>query len=259
MLWRRVIVAIIGIPVIIAILYLGKVPFSLLVALIIALSLVEFYRMIALLDIKANVPLGLFFGAMMPIVALFYGLSGMVIWLTAAIFIDLLNSFASGAKIDRLAATFLGIIYIGLFLSYMVLIYKLPSGKLFIVFTLLGTWITDTSAYGVGKLFGRRPLTVKISPNKTVEGTAGAFIINLAIFALLKWVPFFNLWQRLLFALTISIFSILGDLVESAFKREANVKDSGTLIPGHGGFLDRFDSLIFTGVASYYFIKLFGG
>ena len=205
MLGRRVIVAIVGIPLIIAIIYLGKIPFSLLVALIILLSLVEFYRLIMLLDIKANMTLGLFFGATMPAAALFYGLNGMVIWLTAAIFIDLLNSFVSGGKIISLAATFLGIIYIGLFLSYLILIYKLPSGRLFVVFTLLATWITDTSAYGVGRLIGKRPLAVKISPNKTIEGTVGAVIVNMAIFALLKWVPFFNLWQRLLFAFIISI------------------------------------------------------
>jgi len=259
MLGRRIIVAAIGIPVIIALIYLGRLPFSLSVGLIIGLALIEFYRMLALIELKANVPIGLLFGAIMPVVALYYSLSGMVVWLTAAIVIGLLSSFASYAKITGTAVTILGIIYVGLFLSYLVLIYNLPSGKLFIIFTLLAVWITDTSAYGVGKFMGKRPLALELSPHKTIEGTAGAVVINMAIFALLQWVPLFNLWQRLLFAFTISIFSILGDLVESAFKREAKVKDSGTLIPGHGGFLDRFDSLIFAGVAAFYFIKIFGG
>ena len=84
---------------------------------------------------------------------------------------------------------------------------------------------------------------------------AGAILINLIIFAAIPWMPL-PLWARILFAVVITVAATGGDLVESALKREAGVKDSGTLIPGHGGFLDRFDSMIFTAAASYYLLAL---
>lgn len=260
MLSRRVAVAVIGIPILVGLLYLGNFIFATAVGIISLLALVEFYRLLSEIKIKANVSLGLFFGATMPLIALSYGLKGLIAWLTAVVFLGLLwKVFSGGADLIAVALTLLGIVYIGFFLSYLVLIDELSQGNLLVLFTFMATWVADTSAYGIGSFAGRTPLASKISPNKTVEGLAGAVIINLVLFAFLKWMPILTLGQRLIFALVITLIATLGDLVESALKREVGVKNSGNLIPGHGGFLDRFDSMIFTGTAAYYLIRLFGG
>ena len=259
MLGRRIAVAIIGIPILIGLLYAGNLIFASAVGLIILLSLVEFYRLVAEIDIKANLPLGLFFAAFLPVIVLYYGTAAMIAWLTAAVFLALFwKIFFPQASIAGVGITLLGIFYVGL-LSHLVLIDKLPQGKLLVIFTFVATWIADTAAYAVGRLAGRRPLAARISPKKTLEGLVGAIIINLVLFAFLKWVPGFSLGGRLLFAFAVTITATLGDLTESAFKREAGVKDSGNLIPGHGGFLDRFDSMIFTAAAAYYLIRILGG
>lgn len=258
MLSRRVAVAVIGIPIMVGLVYLGKLPFSFAIGIVIFLSLVEFYRLAAEIGIKANLALGLFFGSAMPLIALFYGTAGILTWLLMAVLAGLLwKIFSERATMTTLGLTLLGIFYIGLFLSYLIMIDKLPAGKALVVYTFIATWVADTAAYGMGRLIGRHPLAAGISPNKTIEGLAGAVIINVALFASLRWMPIFSLWQRILFALVITIVATFGDLAESAFKREVGVKDSGNLIPGHGGFFDRFDSMIFTGVAAFFLIRLF--
>lgn len=119
-------------------------------------------------------------------------------------------------------------------------------------------WANDTFAYLVGSNLGRTKLYEKISPNKTVEGAIGGFIATLiAAYFLAQYVPIFTLISWLIIAVLIVIFGLLGDLIESKFKREAQVKDSSNLIPGHGGFLDRLDSIIFAAPFVYVYLHLF--
>jgi phosphatidate cytidylyltransferase len=115
------------------------------------------------------------------------------------------------------------------------------------LFALLIVWLTDTGAYIFGRLFGKRKLWPEISPNKTVEGFVGGILcstIVAVVFSIYYDMPL-SLFPLLLVTWLLSLFGQLGDLVESALKRHFDVKDSGTLLPGHGGILDRFDSFIF--------------
>jgi len=120
-------------------------------------------------------------------------------------------------------------------------------------------WTNDTGAYLAGKSFGRRKLFQRISPNKTWEGFAGGVL--LATVASLSFDRYFGLqkWQWATVALIIGIFGTAGDLVESMLKRQAGVKDSGNILPGHGGFLDRFDGLLLAAPLAYVFLKLLVG
>lgn len=123
------------------------------------------------------------------------------------------------------------------------------------VFVLI--WANDTFAYVIGKSFGRRKLMERVSPKKTIEGfiggLAGAII---ASFILFKFIGYFELYTWIILACMASVFGTIGDLVQSKFKRQAGVKDSGTLIPGHGGFYDRLDSIIYTSPFIYALLEI---
>jgi len=119
-------------------------------------------------------------------------------------------------------------------------------------------WVNDSGAYCVGSLIGKHKMIPRVSPGKSWEGLVGGFVFSLAagyIFSLCE--PFYSLWQWLLIALTVSVFGTLGDLLESLLKRTIGVKDSGKFLPGHGGVLDRFDSLLLATPAVYILLKLF--
>ena len=119
-------------------------------------------------------------------------------------------------------------------------------------------WANDTFAYLVGSLLGRTKLYEKISPNKTVEGAIGGLVATLvAAYCLAQYVPILTLVSWLIIGCIIVVFGLLGDLIESKFKREAQVKDSSNLLPGHGGFLDRLDSIIFAAPFVYVYLHLF--
>ncbi|MGG3938408.1 phosphatidate cytidylyltransferase [Anoxybacillus kestanbolensis] len=121
------------------------------------------------------------------------------------------------------------------------------AGLSYIFYALFLIWATDSGAYFIGRAFGRRKLWEHISPNKTVEGAIGGILCALLVVSVYEWLsPFAPSFLLLLIAtVVLSIFGQLGDLVESAFKRHYGVKDSGAILPGHGGILDRFDSLLF--------------
>jgi phosphatidate cytidylyltransferase len=243
----------VGIPLILILLFWSKFAFALTVVVITFGASIEFYRLISAQSIMVNRGLGLAFGATMPLAALYYHLPGLIAWFVLASIATLTWKILSPTThSSELALTILGIFYPSLLLSYLVLINNLPSGAWLVFYTLIATWVADSSAYFIGKWFGKTPLAKQISPGKTVEGVAGSIAVNLILFSVLVFMPYFQLAQRLIFALLISIAAVVGDLVESVLKREAGVKDAGNLIPGHGGFLDRFDSLIFTAVVSFY-------
>jgi phosphatidate cytidylyltransferase len=121
-------------------------------------------------------------------------------------------------------------------------------GPKLVFFLLLVVWLGDAGAYYVGKQFGRHLLSPRISPKKTIEGGVGGIVVAIitAIVIRSTFFPEFPLVHAVIAAVILSIAGVIGDLAESMWKRSAAVKDSGTLIPGHGGFLDRFDSIFFT-------------
>ena len=145
--------------------------------------------------------------------------------------------------------------YIGLPIAALVGIRKLggPSVLFLLMLTVI---VSDTSQYYTGRLFGRRPLAPAVSPKKTIEGAVGGLIFGTALFTIVGmwWLPGMPLLFRVLLGLTLVALGITGDLFESMLKRSAGVKDSSTLIPGHGGILDRIDALLFA--APIYYIAL---
>src|SRR5699024_10021113 len=121
------------------------------------------------------------------------------------------------------------------------------AGFIYLIYALLIVWVTDTGAYLFGRAFGKNKLWPRISPNKTIEGSVGGTLcaVLLAVFFSLMNYLDTSMISLAIFTVILSIFGQMGDLVESALKRHFDVKDSGTILPGHGGILDRFDSFIF--------------
>jgi len=147
-------------------------------------------------------------------------------------------------------------LYIGLPIAALVGIRALggPSVLFLLMLTVI---VSDTSQYYTGRLFGRRPLAPAVSPKKTVEGAVGGLVVGTAVFTVVGiwWLPAMPLAFRILLGLTLVALGITGDLFESMLKRSAGVKDSSTLIPGHGGILDRIDALLFAAPVYYIVLK----
>ncbi|MCG7332691.1 phosphatidate cytidylyltransferase [Salinicoccus roseus] len=140
----------------------------------------------------------------------------------------------------------LAVAYVGI--GFMYFYETREEGIIYILYGLLIVWVTDTGAYLFGRALGRRKLWPQISPNKTLEGFLGGIFCSVLLallFYLMGWIEGVHVILFLLLTMILSMFGQLGDLVESALKRHFDVKDSGRLLPGHGGVLDRFDSFIF--------------
>jgi len=159
-----------------------------------------------------------------------------------------------------IAATVLGAAWIGLGLAHMILIREIPEHGTLAAFTvLLAVFASDTAAYVAGRLIGRHKLAPRTSPGKTWEGlAAGAIAAVLVPFFALYEEGFVDVTQSLILGGAIAVAAPMGDLFESALKRDAGLKDTGRLLLGHGGMLDRLDALLFTAVVSYYLLLAFG-
>jgi phosphatidate cytidylyltransferase len=132
-----------------------------------------------------------------------------------------------------------------------------PYNFHYVLGIILLIWASDVGAYLVGSLIGKHKLFERISPGKTWEGTIGAFILNIGCaFIIANWFPELALKHWIVISILVSVFGSIGDLVESMFKRQAGIKDSGKIMPGHGGILDRFDSLLFVSPFVYAYLSL---
>ncbi len=152
-----------------------------------------------------------------------------------------------------IATMMLGVWWIGLALAHAVLLRKLPHGDGVVIDVLVGTFVGDSAAYLGGRMFGRRPLAPRISPNKTLEGLVIGIVMAVAavLFASL-YQDWMHKGNALLLGLAVALAAPTGDLFESYVKREAGTKDTGTLFGPHGGALDRLDAVLFAAVAGYY-------
>jgi phosphatidate cytidylyltransferase len=156
--------------------------------------------------------------------------------------------------ISRMGIMFFGIFYIGFLLSHVSLIRNMAGGKHWVLFLILTVWAGDVSAFLFGSLFGRHKLYPRISPKKSYEGLAGGIIgsIVIALAYALLFIPQLKTGRCILLAIGLVVLGQLGDFTESMLKRGARVKDSGSLIPGHGGMLDRLDSFLFSAPFLHY-------
>ncbi len=257
MLLRRVLAALVGGPVFLALVYLGGWPLAALVALLIFLGLSEYANLVHRWGGKA--PVWLFFAlGILPLAAGVLAGPGpaaqtALVALGAALFLPV---FAGGYSVVDATALLLGVSYIALCFPYIV--YLRAQGYYAIALLIAPTWVGDTAAYFAGMRWGRRPLLPRVSPKKTWEGAiaglAGSGVAGWVVAVVAKQPT----WQGLVAGLAVGLVGQVGDLAESVLKRHAGVKDSGTLIPGHGGVLDRFDSMTVAAPALYYLIILLG-
>lgn len=156
---------------------------------------------------------------------------------------------------DPLLALF-GVLYVGIPLSTVVSVRSLPSGAFLVLFLAVVTWASDSAAYYAGTLWGKHPLMPSISPKKSYEGLLGGLIgaIAAALLAQLWFASTLSWTDAVALGILLTLTGLVGDLFESAIKRRAGVKDSGGILPGHGGMLDRIDSLLFTAPTFYYYV-----
>lgn len=202
-----------------------------------------------------NELLGIVAAASMPISAAVWGFAGLASVVTALGVASLVlhTSFVRLRAADT-AVTVFGAIYVGFFLGHLVMIRSLESGLILSVAVIVSVWVADVFAFVIGSTLGRHRMAPRISPKKSWEGFAAGTIGAIAVWAAVPLVPGsgINWTQALLTGVAIALSSVVGDLFESRLKREAGVKDSGRSLPGHGGFLDRLDSLIVVSVVAYW-------
>jgi phosphatidate cytidylyltransferase len=181
---------------------------------------------------------------------------GLLAALLAVLSVPLVANMPLQDRLKEAAITLTGMLYIGLTLSFLVMTRLLPQGEWLIFFVLLVTWAGDTGAYYMGTLYGKHALAPRISPKKTVEGLVGGLVSAMIVAYLSRWwfLPDLSGLDCFIVAAILTGAGLWGDLAESVIKRSAGVKDSGGVLPGHGGMLDRLDSLLFAAPAFYYYV-----
>ncbi len=257
---KRWISALVLLAIVLAVVWFGDPAFTILIALVAALAAAEFYGMRGLTR-KHPLTIAGIIGVLAFVVVAHIDCSYAKPTITAVVALPLIWLLIKPPSRDtafKWAWTLTGIIYIGWMLSHFIPLRELADGRDWVFLALFTNIATDTAAFFVGRAWGRHRLAPRISAGKTWEGSAAGFIAAIAAAVLmvtvlptLDVVPY---WQAVVLGALIGIFAQLGDLTESMFKRSAGMKDSGTLIPGHGGILDRLDSILFTGVVTYYFV-----
>ena len=238
-------------------------PFLLLVLALAAVAQWELYRMFARIGIAADVGAGLVLGALVVLAFAFGGgtrpwLVSLALSVAVAACLALGLRGTSGARPDwgGRALTLLGVCYCAWLLGHAVWLRALPDGAALTRLALGVTWCGEAAAFFVGRRFGRHKLAPQVSPGKTVEG-AGAQLVLSVLAALVPWgVGSMTAAHAVGIGLVLGITGQIGDLAESFLKRSAAAKDAGVLVPGHGGLLDRLDSLLFNLPALYYYVTL---
>jgi phosphatidate cytidylyltransferase len=274
MLKKRILTSVCGIPVLVAAIWFDNpLPwFTILVAVLGILSAVEFFRLV---NISGTRPFTVY-GIIVILLFIVFRDTDLLekiqsvfnsIWIVLFLIICLLLPllFSQVFKHNKEKTSFsgglwtiTGIIYIGWMLGHLVALRGFEDGRNWVFYALFVTFAYDTAAFFTGRSLGRHKMAPKISPGKTWEGTAGGTTgaVLLSLFFTLS-TPFIlpiNWWQAIILGLLVSFFGQGGDLLESRFKRYIGVKDAGKALPGHGGFLDRIDSVVFTSLVVYYYV-----
>lgn len=259
-MFSRLLSALIGIPLLLGLTYLGDMYTAFLTAGISLLSLREFMHMAE----KSNFRTWPFLTTSVGIIWLIIVFNGGQKWLLPCLFLWFVISFGRlvlnypACQLAETVNNFIAVVYTVFLPAHFFLLRQLPDrGLQWALLTFFLVWASDTFAYFIGVGLGKHPLIPKVSPRKTVEGFFGGLIGSMAV-GLLGWYYMgVSTWVYFLgLALLTCLSAQLGDLLESVFKRIAGIKDSGNLIPGHGGILDRFDSFILAIPMFYYYVTL---
>ena len=254
MLRYRVLVAVVGLPIGLAAVVLGGYFFFGLVVLITILGLHEYYTILR--PYRPNLLVG--YGAGLGVVAgaFFLDLQGILAGLAALIILTFFWSLFGelGAHlVGRMAVTGFGTLWVAVGFAYLLMLRALEHGLALTILVMGCTMLSDTFAYFVGRAVGRHRMAPRISPNKSVEGAIGGLVGAVVAAVVVKiYSPWLPGVEAVVLGLIIGVVGQWGDLFESAFKRDFRVKDSGRILPGHGGILDRFDSILFAGFVAYW-------
>jgi phosphatidate cytidylyltransferase len=272
MLKYRVITGAVGVPLVILAIWFGD-PwpwFTLLIAAAALAGTYEFYHMANFDRREPLLYLGLLCSLALVLSSHYRSHDVLSIVITATVLISLICLLCRPSREEAFrnwAWTIVGALYVGWMLSYWLSLRGLEDGLNWVYLAMLTTFANDTGAFFIGRARGKHKLAPAISASKTWEGAIGGLLSGIAaavVIALvlnrlsqnLSQIPHFTFqyWQIILLGFLVGLFAQLGDLVESLLKRNMGVKESGNLLPGHGGILDRFDSLIFVGVVVYYYV-----
>ncbi|NTV43155.1 MAG: phosphatidate cytidylyltransferase [Syntrophobacteraceae bacterium] len=265
MLYKRIISGLLFLPVFYLVAWkLPPVYFAVLVAAAGAVGQYELYRMARARGHHPSEALGIVLGAL--IILDFYhpllpGLGTSFPVVFSVLLITIARLFSSrpvDGALEDIASTILGVLYVALLFAYQIGIRIGGDGKQWLVFLYFIIWASDIGAYSIGIPFGKHRLYEKVSPKKSIEGLAGALAASAAMALLCQvwFMPPIGMGEAVGIALVLALIGTVGDFVESLFKRAAGVKDSGTIIPGHGGILDRMDSMLFAAPVLYYYLKM---
>ncbi|MFC1546573.1 phosphatidate cytidylyltransferase [bacterium] len=268
---KRIAVSIIGIIVFISAAHYGFLPFFFFMGLVIISALYEFYGLFDKMDFKPLKWLGMVL-AFFLLLLFFLDTASisfsndlgiftnilLVLLVIMPFFFFLFKKDIANSVIS-IAITVFGVFYVGWCLGHFIVLRSIqPFGRIYVYYILVVVWLIDIIAYFVGRKFGTRKILPSISPKKSVIGSTAGFIS--AVLTSLMFKVFFiksmSIKHSLILGIIIGIFAQAGDFSESLIKRNAGKKDSGTLLPGHGGVLDRFDSFIFVAPIVYYYIKI---
>lgn len=261
MLRQRLATAAVGLPLLIAVVLAGGPLFAAVLALCLGIGCLEFCHA-AGFDPRRPEALAaaLLAAAFVPAVYVHPDVEAGL--LVATVALPLLAAVARadiepGSALPAWLALPAAALYVGFLGHYLLLVRRLPHGLEWTLLLLLGTFATDTGAYAIGRLLGRHKLAPRVSPGKTIEGAVGGLVAAVAAVVALDYL--LELPQNppliVVLGLVVGIAGQIGDLCESAVKRRFGVKDMGQLMPGHGGLLDRLDSLLFVGPVLYFFVR----
>lgn len=255
MFWTRLASGIVLMAITIALMIYGGFPLFWVITAISVIGLFELYRAAG---VEKTFPavIGYISSVVLDILVLDRMYSYLFLWLAVTLMVMMASYVIAWPtfRAEQMTMLFFGLFYVTMMMSFVFQVRFLEGGILTAWLIFVGAWGSDTCAYCVGKLIGKHKLPTKLSPNKTVEGCMGG-ILGAALIGFLFALAFYRdmnyWWQFALIGGVSSIISQVGDLTASAIKRNQNIKDYGKLIPGHGGILDRFDSILFTAPVVY--------
>jgi len=245
--------------IVFVVVWFGDPPFSIFIA---AIAIVGSFEFFPLIGVSKRHPITIFgiIGVLLFIGMARFDMKYTAPLLTASVTLPLIwLIFQSDIKHAAVnwAWLIVGILYLGWMLSHFIPLRQLDSGRDWVLLAIIGNVVSDTVAFHCGLKWGRHRMAPRISPAKSWEGAIAGFIGAVVIVIVLgTFLPTLELpyWQSAVLGILIGIFAPIGDLAESLLKRSTGVKDSGNFVPGHGGILDRLDSILFTIVVVYYFV-----
>jgi phosphatidate cytidylyltransferase len=270
----RVASGIVFVPILVWLSRRGGGPFLFFINMLLVVACWEFYSLMEAKGVNPSKKVGVTAVMLLSFTVTWSGTEHLGLFLAMFVIAITVRELMRAAKLPiyDIATTVFGVVYVGWLLLHLLLLRELPreqflpdaAGSHFFLYAFFLAWASDTGAYFFGMAFGRHKLFPRVSPSKSIEGAIGGYACTIgAAFWGRAWFvrdesgePYLTAVQTLVLALLVGVANQLGDLVESLLKRDAKVKDTAMTIPGHGGILDRFDSVMFAAPVLYYFLRV---